>query len=52
MFYLKQLEWSLSGIIAKFAPFRDTGFQIYTKLYESCVMPIMDYFSGVWGKQK
>ena len=26
---------SLSGIIAKFASFRDAGFQTYTKLYES-----------------
>ena len=40
---------SLSGIIAKFASFRDAGFQTYTKLYESCVVPIMDYFSGIWG---
>ena len=37
------------GIIAKFASFRDAGFQTYTKLYESCVVPIMDYFSGIWG---
>ena len=40
---------SLSGIIAKIASFRDAGFQIYTKLYESCVEPIMDYFSCIWG---
>ena len=40
---------SLSGIIAKFASFRDAGFQTYTKLYESCVVPIMDYYSGIWG---
>ena len=40
---------SLSGIIAKFASFRDAGFQTYTKPYESCVVPIMDYFSGKWG---
>ena len=38
-----------SSIIAKFASFRDAGFQTYTKLYESCVAPIMDYFSGIWG---
>ena len=40
---------SLSGIIAKFASFRDAGFQTYTKLYERCVVPIMDYFTGIWG---
>ena len=40
---------SLSGIIAKFASFRDAGFQTYTKLCESCVVPIMDYFSGIRG---
>ena len=39
---------SLSGIIAKFASFRDAGFQTYTQLHESCVVPIMDYFSGIW----
>ena len=35
---------SLSGIIAKFASFRDAGFQTYTKIYESCIVPIMGYF--------
>ena len=40
---------SISDLIAKFASFRDAGFQTYTKLYESCVVPIMDYFSGIWG---
>ena len=40
---------SLSGIIAKFALFRDAGIPTYTKLYESCVVPIIDYFSGIWG---
>ena len=38
---------SLSGIIAKLASFRDAGFQTYTKPYESCVVLIMDYFSGI-----
>ena len=35
---------SLSGISAKFASFRDAGFQTYTKIYESCIVPIMGYF--------
>ena len=39
---------SLSGIIAKFTVFRDAGFQTFTKLYNSCVVPISDYFSGIW----
>ena len=40
---------SFSGIIAKFVSFRDAVFQTYTKLYKSCVVPIMGYFSGIWG---
>ena len=40
---------SLSCIISKFASFRDAGFQTYIKLYESCVVLIMDYFFRYMG---
>ena len=28
---------------------KDVGFETYTKLYYSCVVPVADYCSGVWG---
>lgn len=40
---------ALGAVIAKFKGLRDAGFSTFTKLYESCVVPITDYFSGIWG---
>ena len=28
------------------------GFGMYTKLYESCVTPILEYLSGIWGSSE
>ena len=39
-------------MISKFKSLRDAGFYTYTKLFDSCVVPISDYFSGIWGFTK
>ena len=36
-------------MISKIHSFKDVGFETYTKLYYSCVVPVTDYCSGVWG---
>ena len=42
----KVAGWSLSGIVAKFASFRDAGFQTYRQLYESCAVPIFQVYGA------
>ena len=39
---------ALGSIINKYKNYRSMGFQTYTKLYDSCVKPIIDYCSPVW----
>jgi hypothetical protein len=39
---------ALGGIIAKFRLLKGLGYDTYTKLYHTCVVPIMDYFSALW----
>ena len=41
---------ALSGIINKFKYLGNMGFKTFTKLYDTGVVPIMDYGSEVWGK--
>ncbi len=41
---------ALSAIISKLKLSKNVGFKTFTKLYESCVVPVTDYGSGVWGK--
>ena len=36
-------------LAGKFYSNRGLGFKTYSVLYESCICPIMDYCSGVWG---
>ena len=43
---------SLGAAISKFKSFRDAGFYTCTKLFDSCVVPIGDYFFGIWGFTK
>ena len=43
---------ALGKLIAKFFQNRGLGYATYTKLYDSCVVPITDYSSGVWGYTK
>ena len=40
---------ALGKICSKFKSIKNMGFQTFTKLYESCVVPIMDYCSAIWG---
>ena len=37
------------SIISKIHSLKEFGFKAYEKLYSSCVMPILDYCSAVWG---
>ena len=32
--------------------YKDVGFKTYSELYYSCVVPVLDYCSGVWGLDK
>ena len=43
---------SLGAVVSKFKSLRDASFYTYTKLCDSCVVPIIDYFSGIWGFTK
>ena len=43
---------ALGGIISKFKSLKNVGYKTFRKLFESCVEPIMDYGSGIWGKGK
>lgn len=40
---------ALGSIISKIHKLKDFGFRSYEKLYNSCVVPILDYCSSVWG---
>ena len=40
---------ALSGIISKRKFVKDLGFKTYTQLFNSGVVPILEYGSGVWG---
>ena len=43
---------ALSGIISKSKQIKDLGFQTFSKLFESGVIPILDYGSEIWGFNK
>ena len=43
--------WALGGIISKFKTFKNIGFNTFTKLYHTGVVPINEYESGIWGFQ-
>ena len=43
---------ALGGIISKIHNLRDLGFKSFDKLFHSCVSPIMDYCSSVWGVKR
>ena len=40
---------AFGSMISKIHNFKDIGFEAYSKLYNSCVVPVTDYCSGVWG---
>ena len=43
---------ALGGIISKFKTFKDIGYDTYTKLFDNCVSPILEYGAGVWAPGK
>ena len=43
---------ALGSVISKFKSLKNVGFKTYTKLYDSGVVPISDYFSELWGSKK
>ena len=43
---------ALGKVLAKYYKNKGLGYKTYTKLYESCVCPIMDYCASVWGHAK
>ena len=40
---------ALSAVISKIQSYKDVGFKTYSQLYNSCVVPVLDCCSGVWG---
>ena len=43
---------ALGKVLSMFYHNKGLGFRTYSKLYESCICPIMEYGSGVWGYSK
>ena len=43
---------ALGAIISKFKYMKDVGFMSYSKMYESGVIPVVDYGSAIWGSAK
>ena len=40
---------ALGKLLSKYYLNKGLGINTYTKIYETCICPIMDYCSGVWG---
>ena len=40
---------ALGGIISKFRSLKDCGYKTYTKLFDTGVIPILNYGSEIWG---
>ena len=40
---------ALGAVMSKIHSYKDVGFKTYSQLYYSCVVPVLDYCSGVWG---
>ncbi|CAG2224647.1 unnamed protein product [Mytilus edulis] len=40
---------SLGSLTSKFLHMGNMDFEIYTKIYDNTVIPVMDYASGIWG---
>ena len=40
---------ALGSLIHKISGLKDFGFKSYEKLFNSCIVPIMDYCSSIWG---
>ena len=40
---------ALGSILHKYKKMKDLGYYTYSKLYQSCVCPVLDYASEIWG---
>ena len=40
---------ALGAVVSKIQSHKDVGYKTYSKLFSSCVVPVLDYCSGVWG---
>lgn len=40
---------ALGAVISKIRSHKEVGFKTHSKLFSSCVVPVLDYCSGVWG---
>ena len=45
----KSATRALGSVITKFRSLKNMGFETYTKLFNACVTPVLDYASEVWG---
>ena len=43
---------ALGGVISKFQSFKNVGFNTFSKMYNTGVVSVMDYCSGIWGYGK
>ena len=43
---------ALGSIISKYKLNKDMYFEVFSKLYNTCVVPVLDYGSEVWGLHK
>ena len=39
---------ALGAVISKIHSYKDVGYNTYSQLFNSCVVPVLDYCSGVW----
>lgn len=42
---------ALGGVIAKTKQLGNLGYATYSKLFQACVCPVMDYMAGIWGSK-
>ena len=42
---------ALGGIINKFKKLKGSGYETYSKLFDTCVTSVLHYSSGIWGAQ-
>ena len=40
---------ALCATTSKIHGFKDVRYNTYTKMFNSCVVPVIDYCSGIWG---
>ena len=41
---------ALGAVISKFKQFKEVGYHTFTKMFNTCVVPVLDYSCEIWGK--